>query len=69
MAKKVVSKTNNWSNACCNCNWLFSLIIIVLVWIPSIVAAQMWVKIVLSILAILLGSSRGTCGLHRMKEK
>jgi hypothetical protein len=70
-AKRNVASTqaSTMSKMCCNCNKIMALAIIVLLWIPALVSASLWVKIVISLLALFMGLGNGMCMACNIKNK
>ncbi len=68
-AKETSAKMTEHNGCCCHCNKLMALAIILLTWIPGLVIGQLWVKIVITILAILMGMSHSQCMMCKMKNK
>ena len=64
---KEMSMNNMHDGCCCHCNKLMALAIVLLTWIPS-VSNQLWAKIVITILALLVAMSHSKCFVCRMKK-
>ena len=66
--KETSAKMSEHNGCCCHCGKLMALAVILLLWIPAF-SGTLWAKIVITILAVLMGMSHSQCMMCKMKSK